>query len=1092
MPIDEQIEEVRDLLQPGAPLFAPEANDKSGALWRTVRAVDPGTAPPPLARQRAQANALLGQFHHLRYRARRNPVDLAKAVVCLEFVAGDHRNVPDGLAAVVGRFTDPEEQARVGATLLTASLADPEEALLDAGIQLVTLSEQERPDLLSGLCLAHRRRHERSGSAGDLERAIESGERAAALAPDADTYLHLAEAYRCRYALHSDSADLRRLIDLLEPVAGEDERVPAKLATAYRLLYDRTGEGAALDQAVAHGERGANAVESSVTLLRRFRRDSSLPDLLRAAALAAGERVVDTEYAAEVAAVFLAKHEYGGERADLERAVRLGEQALATLRDDDPRRPEILRMAAVAFHRRYLSAGAEPDLERATTLARWAHGGFPPHRPGRARSAVDLAAIHLTRHARGGVLAELESAVELVERLVADGCPPEWTATLSRACHARYLVTMAPSELDRAIDLGERAVSGTAATEVALPGRRLDLATAYRTRYGTSADPADLSRAVDLGTQAVNGTPGDHADLPWRRSALAEAHLGRYRVMRDVADLDKAVDLSGRAWRETRPNGTEHPGSARPAAVFAGALLAQAENGGQVEPDLVQALVQDVTGSRTASPVDQVAARHAVGELALAAGQAKLAVPVLDSAIALLPSLPPREAGWADRQQRVGDRLGLVEAAVSAHCVLGDPAGAIEVAELGRGVLLAAEANTRVELTDLHERQPRLADRFEWVCERLNTPGFPADERKRWWADYDALLEEIRVVPGFDGFLTAPRADDLRPDAGTAVLVNADRHGGHAVLVRAGADPVTVGLPGLRDVDERVAALLDAVADRSLTSRFRRLRVVPETLAWLWDAVVEPVLNALPPAEAPHRVWWAPTGALGLLPLHAAGHPGQPGALDALVSSYIPSLRGLREARRRPPARTRRGLVVAMRHTAGHPDLPGAAVEAESLPGTPLHDADAVTGNVLAALTGSTWAHFACHAITDPVSPAEGGLVLHDRPLRLPEIGGLRLAEAELAYLSACSTADHGLRHADEVLHLASAFQLAGFRHVVATLWPLDDDIAIEAAQAFYRHLPDTPVADDAATVLHRVTRDLRAANRDRPDLWAALVHSGP
>jgi CHAT domain-containing protein len=126
------------------------------------------------------------------------------------------------------------------------------------------------------------------------------------------------------------------------------------------------------------------------------------------------------------------------------------------------------------------------------------------------------------------------------------------------------------------------------------------------------------------------------------------------------------------------------------------------------------------------------------------------------------------------------------------------------------------------------------------------------------------------------------------------------------------------------------------------------------------------------------------------------------------------------------------------------------------------------------------------------MSPAEGGLLLHDRILQLPEIGGLRLAEAELAYLSACSTANYGTRHADEVLHLASAFQLAGFRHVVATLWPVGDTVATEAARAFYHHLPDSPVVDDAAIVLHRVTRDLRASRPDRADLWAALVHSGP
>jgi CHAT domain-containing protein len=63
---------------------------------------------------------------------------------------------------------------------------------------------------------------------------------------------------------------------------------------------------------------------------------------------------------------------------------------------------------------------------------------------------------------------------------------------------------------------------------------------------------------------------------------------------------------------------------------------------------------------------------------------------------------------------------------------------------------------------------------------------------------------------------------------------------------------------------------------------------------------------------------------------------------------------------------------------------------------------------------------------------------------------------------------------------------------VVASLWPLDDGTALKAARAFYRGLPDAPVADGAATVLHRVTRQLRAADPGRPELWAPLIHSGP
>ncbi|MCR6489776.1 extracellular solute-binding protein [Amycolatopsis sp. OK19-0408] len=80
---------------------------------------------------------------------------------------------------------------------------------------------------------------------------------------------------------------------------------------------------------------------------------------------------------------------------------------------------------------------------------------------------------------------------------------------------------------------------------------------------------------------------------------------------------------------------------------------------------------------------------------------------------------------------------------------------------------------------------------------------------------------------------------------------------------------------------------------------------------------------------------------------------------------------------------------------------------------------------------------------------------------------------------------------ADEAVTLGSAFQLAGFRHVVASLWPLSDRIAADAARAFYRLVPGRTGADGAAEALRAVSLGLRDTYPDRPDLWASLVHSG-
>jgi CHAT domain-containing protein len=174
-------------------------------------------------------------------------------------------------------------------------------------------------------------------------------------------------------------------------------------------------------------------------------------------------------------------------------------------------------------------------------------------------------------------------------------------------------------------------------------------------------------------------------------------------------------------------------------------------------------------------------------------------------------------------------------------------------------------------------------------------------------------------------------------------------------------------------------------------------RTLSEILQRLWDTAVGPVLDALgftgPPASGEEwpQVWWAPGGALGLLPLHAAGHPLADGehrcALDRVVSSYIPTLRALRYARRRPAPLNEAGksLIVTMPFTKGLSVLPHAQAESSVVEArvprpvvltgstslreqaeTMLNSAKApahlpTRARVLEELADASIAHFACH-----------------------------------------------------------------------------------------------------------------------------------
>jgi CHAT domain-containing protein len=144
-------------------------------------------------------------------------------------------------------------------------------------------------------------------------------------------------------------------------------------------------------------------------------------------------------------------------------------------------------------------------------------------------------------------------------------------------------------------------------------------------------------------------------------------------------------------------------------------------------------------------------------------------------------------------------------------------------------------------------------------------------------------------------------------------------------------------------------------------------------------------------------------------------------------------------------------------------------------------------------------AHFACHGLSDWSDPAGSRLLLYDHatdPFTVAAISRLHLADAGLAYLSACSTTDTSPRLTDEAVHITAAFQLAGYRHVVGTLRPVDDKAARRIAADVYRQIverggaaaPDTGFTPYA---LHHALRRLRAESPDSPAHWAAHIHVG-
>jgi CHAT domain-containing protein len=347
-------------------------------------------------------------------------------------------------------------------------------------------------------------------------------------------------------------------------------------------------------------------------------------------------------------------------------------------------------------------------------------------------------------------------------------------------------------------------------------------------------------------------------------------------------------------------------------------------------------------------------------------------------------------------------------------------------------------------------------------------------------------------------------------------MLNVSRHRSDALILSDRASqvvPLPMATP--KAIADQATAFLRAAAAATGTAASRAGQQqaedkLLEILGWLWEAVAGPAMRAIAPAGEPtpgdttQRLWWMPTGLLSLLPLHAAGPRDHGGSYDLhsapsrVISSYVPTLRALgRAMRTHVPAADGRTLIVTIPHTPGGAGLPAAQAEGKAVarlnPHSRLLNGTAATSDrVLAELPRHDNFHFAGHAQSDLTNPSASALILHDRPLTVTDISGLRLTHANLAYLSACETAMPGATLIDEAITIASACQLAGFRHVVATLWPVHDRIAADVATGIWQATRDGADAENTATALHRITSELRREFPRNPSLWAAYVHVGP
>ncbi|MBL7517311.1 CHAT domain-containing protein [Frankia sp. CNm7] len=829
------------------------------------------------------------------------------------------------------------------------------------------------------------------------------------------------------------------------------------------------------------------------------------------------------------------RYERDGRPADLNDAIGAVQAAVDATPVDQPVRAVDLSNLGNVLRARFEQVGRLADLEAAIAAGQAAVDTVPVDHPGRAGMLSNLGNALNRRFGWGGELADLEAAIAAGQAAV-DATPVDQPVRAGRlsnlgdALRVRFERLGELADLEAAIAAGQAAVD---ATPVGHPDQAVylsNLGNALHLRFERIGELADLDAAIVAGQAAVDATPVDHPDRAAMLSNLGGALHVRFERVGELADLDAAI-VAGQAAVDATP--VDYPARAAMLANLGNALGSRFDRDG--EPADLDAAISDyraAVGMGGVAPRVRAGAAHGWGLVAARGGRWLEAVAGYAAATELLGQVAPRSLKRGDQEHLLAE-LGNLGADAAACCVRAGLIGrAVELFEQGRGVLLGQALDTRTDVTALAEQHPDLAASFIGLCTALDQaddlPGLTQSqvgedaaatgaERRAAGAAFDDLIARIRGLAGFEGFLHPPPVTELLATAtdGPVVVVAVSEFGSYALLLTGGGVEA-VPLAGLtpQAVHDQVIALLGALDDTTPALQGR----LGEIVGWLWDVLAGPVLDRLdvvgPPRDGGRwpRLWWCTSGLLSFLPVHAAGHhhtrfdPSPATVLDRAIASYTPTIRALAHARRASPlpggSRVSlqddgRLVAVAMPHTPDAADLPGAQVETASLQARFSGQVDLLTGPqatrqaVLGRLPTARWAHFACHGTVNLADPSASQLLLADhqtRPLTVLDVARLRLRDAELAFLSACETARPGRRLTDEAIHLASAFQLAGYRHVIATLWPISDRHAVDIANDIYTTLATT---GDAAAAVHTATRQLRGLWARHPSVWASHIHVG-
>ncbi|KAK4208937.1 CHAT domain-containing protein [Rhypophila decipiens] len=931
--------------------------------------------------------------------------------------------------------------------------------------------------------------------------------------------------------------------------------------------HQRTRQTADLNQAIQYGQellqvpaldaaqRASAMNHLALCLRKRFQEEASTPDIVEAVHFAREASVTcpegdtnRTKYLDDLALLLFENHAAMDTQELLAEAMSVAHKAILDSPPCQADRMVLLTHLAKAHHVQYQRKGGVSDLEMAIRLYEDSKGLARPKSPEATSRSYSLGAAYLDRFRRTHSGADLKVAMKeaslAVYGTLADH--PERAdrlVGLGIVYRESYLRTGITSDLEEATRLFQAAVDSTDPTNAGWPGHVHHLGGAHLDRYIARTRGSSWELAARLVREAVDLTPADHLDQASRLETLA--HIYKAGLPEDASSSDMAIQLFQEAVNASPPGHTSRASRLHNLGLEYEARYRKLR--GPTDLATATRIFHDALHDAWSNIHARLAAGKDLTFLLAHAGDWNGATETAEVVINLMPSLTPVSLGYADKKRLLLQFGNFASDAAAIALNAGQsPFQALQLLELGRGILAGSLSELYTDVSELSQRHPDIAARYTRLRNEVDNrarsaetprvvhqgqPDFTFASTAKIQANkfyeagkaFEGISAEIRNLPGFQDFLLPPNEHMVKGAAeqGPLIAINTSRYRCDAILVTKN-EIRALPLPSLQMGD---------IEGRIRRGEIGRL----STLSWLWKTVTSPILDALGYTQPflhhdsgtsswPH-VWWIPTGSLSKFPLHAAGVYGDPAVkmgqsssgpvpnqtvLDRVMSSYSTSIKTIIHIRSDSStaviATSGMGkvpgtaILLAMEITPNQPRLPHAKNEISHLiplctsmdlePVIPVPLKEGVMSDLASGRCRIF--HFAEHGHTDPVDALESYLCLGDSStsqygieyerLKVADLWKLNLRDDGrpppfLAYLSACSTGDvEDARSAQESIHLIGSFQGAGFRHVIGTLWEVNDALCVDMARLTYEELSKGDAENDEAVCkgLHMAMRELR------------------